>query len=485
MTLDEGFEPAIGLEVHAELLTQSKIFCDCKVAFGESPNSLTCPVCLGLPGALPVLNKTAVELAIRMVLAIGGSVNRQSGFARKNYFYPDLPKGYQISQYDRPLGEGGRIEYETPDGVAQCCGVVRIHLEEDAGKSLHPRHGEPCTRIDFNRCGVPLIEIVGQPDLRTPEQAHAYLLKLKQLLQYLGVCSGDMEKGHLRCDANVSIRPKKWESLGTRTEIKNLNSFRAVRKALEFELQRQIGVIRAGGSVHQSTLFWDEKKLEATPMRSKEEATDYRYFPEPDLPDLLIDEAWLDEIKQSLPELPDARRERMTRQYGIRAYDAAVLSDSRGLADYYEQAMLHFEDGQMAANWIQTELLGQLGRSGEDVASSRLKPEALADLLRMVRSAEISAPAAKSVLAEAVVTGESPREIVRRRNLGQISDPSALTEFVARVVEEWPQAVSQYRAGKTAAIRFLIGKVMGLSKGRANPEIVGKMLRDRLDEGDR
>ena len=365
MALQNGFEPIIGLEVHAQLQTNSTIFCGCKVAYGEIPNSLTCPVCLGLPGALPVLNRQAVECAMRMILAAGGAVNTRSVFSRKNYFYPDLPKGYQIPQYDQPIGEGGEIGYQLPSGAERVCRLARVHLEEDAGKLLHPEHGGACTRVDLNRSGTPLVEIVPEADIRSPEETHSYLATLKQMLQYLEVCSGDMEKGHLRCDANVSVRPVGSTTLGTRTEIKSMNSFKAVQRAIKFEIDRQTGLLESGGELIQATLLWDENRQVTEVMRGKEESHDYRYFPEPDLIDLRVEDEWVEHVRQCLPELPRVKAKRFVSEYSIREYDAAVLTDTRELADYYEEVMKHFDDGQV--------MKGTAGRANPAIVSRLLK----------------------------------------------------------------------------------------------------------------
>jgi aspartyl-tRNA(Asn)/glutamyl-tRNA(Gln) amidotransferase subunit B len=477
----DGYEPVIGLEVHAQLQTESKIFCSCKVEYGAEPNSRTCPVCLGLPGTLPVMNKRAAEFAMRMVLATGGSVSTRSVFARKNYFYPDLPKGYQISQFDRPVGDGGEIRFRLESGDEKVVRLIRIHLEEDAGKLMHPEDGGTYTKVDLNRCGTPLIEIVSQADIRSPEEAYGYLTKLKQIVQYLGVCSGDMEKGHLRCDANVSVRPVGQEKFGTRTELKNMNSFKGVERAVKYEIDRQIRLVKSGGEVVQETLLWNEKKQTAEAMRSKEESHDYRYFPEPDLVNLVITDEWIDETRKNLPELAEAKARRMVAQYGIREYDAQVLTDSRALADYYEEMMHHTKDGVGAANWLQVELLAVLNDSGDDIATTRIRPLMLAELVNKISSGEISGKIAKTVFAEMVKTGQAPSVIIKEQGLVQISDDSAIIPIIEQVIASSPDSVKQYRAGKANVFGFFVGQVMKATKGQANPEMVNRLLKEKLD----
>lgn len=476
----DGYEPVIGLEVHAQLQTDSKIFCGCQVLYGAEPNSLTCPVCLGLPGSLPVLNKKAVEYAMRTILAVGGTVRDQSVFARKNYFYPDLPKGYQISQFDKPIGEGGSISFRLGEEL-RSVGLIRIHLEEDAGKSIHPESGERYSQVDLNRCGTPLIEIVSCPDIRSPGEAYAYLIKLKQILQYLQVCTGDMEKGHLRCDANVSVRRAGSELFGTRTELKNLNSFKYVEKALEFEINRQVALIKSGGEVEQSTLLWNEKTQTAEMMRSKEESHDYRYFPEPDLVTLQIDDGWINRVRAELPELADERAVRFESQYGIRGYDAAVLTDSRPLADYFESVMSEFDDGQAAANWIGTELLAAVKDSGVDIGDYHVRPAHIADLLKRIKSGAISGKMAKEVFAEMMASGATPGDVIRTKGLEQISDSSVLEPIVDALIDANPENVEKYRSGKTNVFGFFVGQVMKETRGQANPQIVNELLKKKLD----
>ena len=477
----DGYEPVIGLEIHAQLQTESKIFCGCKNAYGEPPNTLTCPVCLGLPGALPVLNKQAVEKAIKMILAVGGKVCNRSVFARKNYFYPDLPKGYQISQFDKPIGEGGEIFFSLEDGTKKSCRLTRIHIEEDAGKSLHPEKGEGYTRVDLNRCGTPLIEIVSEPDMRSPEEAYAYFVKVKQILQYTKVSSGDMEKGHLRCDANISVRPVGQEEFGTRTEIKNMNSFKGVERAIKFEIQRQVKLLKSGGSVTQATLLWDESRQLAEAMRSNEESHDYRYFPEPDLVNLVVNDDWIENVRENMPELPDEKSERFVKDYQIRAYDAMVLTDTTSLADYYDEVMQHTKDGRTAANWVQSELLGVLKDSGDDISTFKVRPNMIADIVNKIESKEISGKMAKQVFAEMVESGKSAEAIIKEKGLVQISDEKQLLAIIDNILSANSGNVDKYKSGKTNIFGFFVGQVMKETKGQANPEVVNRLLKQKLD----
>ncbi len=475
------YEAVIGLEVHAQLLTDSKIFCGCSTRFGAEPNSQTCPVCLGMPGVLPVLNERAVEFAIRMGLATNCSIASFSRFARKNYFYPDLPKGYQISQYELPLCSNGYVDIELEDGTEKRIGIIRIHLEEDAGKSIHdPALAGEDTLVDLNRCGVPLIEIVSAPDLRTPQEAYAYLVRLKQLVTYLGICDGNMEEGSLRCDANVSVRPVGSDTFGVKTEVKNMNSFRNVERALTYEINRQIQVLESGGKIVQETLLWDANEGIARPMRSKEEAHDYRYFPEPDLVPLEVSEAWIEKIKADLPELPRARKKRFVEQYKIPVYDAGVLTMTRELADYYEAITQVCSDFKMVSNWVMGEVLRVLNERKIDIADFPISPERLGKLLNLILNKTISINIAKTVFEEMLQSDAEPEAIVEEKGLAQVSDRGLIEEIVDKVIQENPKQVEQYRGGKTKVFGYFVGQVMRATRGKANPAIVNEILKEKL-----
>ncbi len=475
------YESVIGLEVHAQLKTHTKIFCGCATAFGAPPNTHVCPVCLGLPGVLPVLNRNVVAFSIRMALACECQINHESRFARKNYFYPDLPKGYQISQYERPIAEHGRLAIETPEEGGATIGITRIHMEEDAGKLIHDPE-RPLSRVDLNRTGVPLIEIVSEPDLRSPEQAGAYLRKLRSVVRYLEICDGNLEEGSFRCDANVSLRPRGSTSLGTRTEIKNLNSFRNVERALHYEIERQRECLLEGDAVVQETRLWDPDKNRTFSMRGKEEAHDYRYFPDPDLLPVVIDETWIETIRAQLPELPDARKARYMDRLGLTSEDAGRLAAARETGDYFECCLAVFPQAKPVANWVLGELAALLRAAGRPIEESPVAPEALARLLQLVDEGTISGKIAKRVFETMAQTGEAADKIVAAQGLVQMSDSDELARIVDEVLAAAPEEVAAYRNGRTKLMGFFVGQVMKATRGQANPQKVNAILKGKLAE---
>jgi len=480
---DRGWEPVIGLEIHAQLATRSKIFSGAPTAYGAPPNTQACAVDLGLPGVLPVLNREAVRMAVRFGLAIGARVSRRSVFARKNYFYPDLPKGYQISQYELPIVAGGHTEIAFEDGTSKRVGITRAHLEEDAGKSLHEDfHG--MSGIDLNRAGTPLLEIVSEPDLRSAREAVAYMRKIHTLVRYLGICDGNMQEGSFRCDANVSVRKTGEVRLGTRAEVKNLNSFRFVERAITHETERQIALLESGGTVVLETRLYDPDRNETRPMREKEEANDYRYFPDPDLLPLVLSEEFIEALRTDLPELPDAKRQRFIAQYGLPAYDAAVLCASRELADFYEGAVAA-SGGQAkpCANWVMVEVLGALNREGKEIGQCPISPGMLGGLVRRITDGTISGKIAKEVF-EAMWQGEGDADaVIEARGLKQISDEGAIAALIDEVLRDNPTQVAQYRQGKEQVLAFFVGQVMKKSRGKANPQRLNALLREKLGRG--
>ncbi|MGC2422852.1 MAG: Asp-tRNA(Asn)/Glu-tRNA(Gln) amidotransferase subunit GatB [Nitrospirota bacterium] len=472
------YEPVIGLEVHAQLKTASKIFCGCSTKFGQGPNSQTCQVCIGMPGVLPVLNKTAMDYIIKTGLAVHSEIAPYSRFARKNYFYPDLPKGYQISQYELPVCLGGYVDVVVA-GLVKRVGLTRIHLEEDAGKNLHEGI-EGASHVDLNRTGVPLMEIVSEPDIRSAEEAAEYMRKLRAILRYIEVCDGNMEEGSLRCDANVSVRPVGQKEFGTRAELKNMNSFKNVQKAIDYEIKRQVAVIEDGGKVVQESRLWDANQNITISMRSKEEAHDYRYFPEPDLVPVEVSKEWLEAVRATMPELPDAKRERFVSEYGIPDYDAMVLTESRALADYYESAAKLSGEPKVASNWIMGDVLRKLKEDGIEPEQCPLPPERLAGMIKLIGSGTISGKIAKTVFEEIYNSEKSAEEVVSEKGLVQISDEGEISKIIDEVIAANPVNVEQYRAGKVALIGFFVGQVMKKTGGKANPGMVNELLRRKL-----
>jgi aspartyl-tRNA(Asn)/glutamyl-tRNA(Gln) amidotransferase subunit B len=475
------YEVVIGLEVHVQLLTRSKIFCACSTRFGDAPNRNTCPVCLGLPGTLPVLNKRAVELGMAAALALDCTVHEHSRFARKNYFYPDLPKGYQISQYELPLATGGCVAIEVAGGKKRI-GITRLHLEEDAAKNLHEGFKDSATKgyVDYNRCGTPLAEIVSEPDMRAPEEAYAYLSALRQIMLYTGVSDCNMEEGSLRCDANVSVRPKGAKEFGTKVEVKNLNSFRYLVKALEHEVERHIAIVENGGKIIQETRFWNQAEGYTIGMRSKEKAHDYRYFPEPDLLPVHVSPAWREQVRTALPELPAAKRERFVASYAITAYDAGVLTDSSDLAQYFEEAVKAGAPGKAAANWMQTELLRRLHDSGREITASPVSPASLAELIGLVERGKITTAVAKKVFAKMFEDGRGATLIVEAEGLAAQVSSDSLEQIAREVIEKNPDNVAKYKSGNEGVFKFFVGQVMKATRGQANPQAVNDVLHKLL-----
>ena len=473
-----AFETVIGLEFHAQLKTRTKIFCNCSTEFGKSPNANTCPVCTGMPGVLPVLNRQAVTFAIKAALATNCKIARESRFDRKNYFYPDLPKGYQISQYAAPIAEHGHLDIETSAGE-KTIGITRIHMEEDAGKLIHDPHRAK-SKVDLNRTGVPLIEIVSEPDIRSAEEAGAYLRKLHAILKYIDVCDGNMEQGSFRCDANISLRPIGQEEFGTRTELKNLNSFKNVEKAIRFEVERQAYVLEAGDKVIQETRLWDPDRNKTASMRGKEEAHDYRYFPDPDLVPLIVEDDWIQSVEKVMPELPDEKKARFVKDYNLSEYDADVLTASIDMANFFEETIRPLENIKQAANWIMTTLMGMLNAKGLDIGESPVSAQAFSELLTLIEKGSINANAAKSVFEEMAETGKAPAAIVKEKGLEQVSDQSELEGLVDEVIQENPDEAEAYRNGKTKLFSFFMGQIMKKTRGKADPKVVGPLLKSKL-----
>ncbi|MGA3084779.1 MAG: Asp-tRNA(Asn)/Glu-tRNA(Gln) amidotransferase subunit GatB [Thermodesulfobacteriota bacterium] len=473
------WEAVIGLEVHAQLLTESKIFCGCSTRFGAEPNTHTCPVCLGLPGSLPVLNKKVIDYTLRMALATHCSIAPYSLSARKNYFYPDLPKGYQISQFELPLAEKGWIDIEANDRVKRI-GLTRIHIEEDAGKLVHDEV-RPISYVDFNRTGVPLMEIVSEPDLRTPEEAGEYLRRLREILRYLEICDGNMEEGSFRCDANISLRPEGTSGFGTKAELKNMNSFKHVEKALEFEIRRQRAVLEDGGEIDQETRLWDAARGVTLSMRGKEEAHDYRYFPDPDLIPVEISEEWIESVRKTLPELPETKRQRLISQYELPEYDAQILTSSKALANYFEECVRLHPQPKTVSNWIMVELVRELKRAEKEIEQCPVSPQDLAALLDLIQEGVISGRIAKTVFEEMFETGKSPKTIVQEKGLVQVTDTAQIKVVIEEVLQNNPDKIAAYKEGKTKLFGFFVGEVMKKTQGKANPKVVNEILKKKLD----
>ncbi|MCL4536296.1 MAG: Asp-tRNA(Asn)/Glu-tRNA(Gln) amidotransferase subunit GatB [Nitrospirae bacterium] len=473
------YEAVIGLEVHAQMLTDTKMFCGCSTRFGSEPNTQTCPVCIGMPGVLPVMNKKALEFTIKTGLATNCKISPYSRFARKNYFYPDLPKGYQISQYELPICEGGYIEIVL-DGEAKRIGITRIHMEEDAGKNIHEGSG-PYSFVDLNRAGIPLMEIVSEPDIRSPKEAAEYMKKLRTILRYLGVCDGNMEQGSLRCDANVSIRPVGQKEYGTRAEVKNINSFKFVEKAMEYEIKRQIKVVEEGGRVIQETRLWDSNKGITESMRGKEEAHDYRYFPEPDLVPIAADKEWIDEIRSTLPELPDAKRERFISGYGIPEYDADLLTEEKVRAEWFEDAVKAGGKPKIVANWIITNIFKRLKEEDKEINETLLKPKHLVSLLSLIDAGSTSSTMAKTIILDEIFkSGKMPEDIVKEKGLVQISDAGEIEKAIDEILAKSQKEVERYKSGDEKLIGFFVGQIMKATKGKANPQMVNELLKKKL-----
>ncbi len=472
------YEVIIGVEVHAQLRTRSKMFCACGTAFGLAANTQTCPVCLGMPGALPVINRTAVEMAIRTGLALNCTIRSDNRFARKNYFYPDLPKGYQISQYEAPICENGWIEIAAGEAKKRIR-IRRAHLEEDAGKNLHDA-GTHGSRVDFNRAGTPLLEIVSEPDMRSADEVVAYLKALRDILMYLEVCDGNMEEGSFRCEPNLSLRPLGQQALGTKVELKNINSFKFVKDAIDYEIKRQTKVLSEGGMIRQETRLWDIERGETAVMRSKEEAHDYRYFPDPDLVPLKIEPEWIEALRKTVPELPAARMRRFVTEYGLPEYDAGVLTTSKALADYFEACVRLYDRPKTISNWVMGELLRELNNAGTDVTASPVSPERLVSLLKLVDDGTISLKVARDIFPELYASGKEPEQIVKERGLTQVSDEGALLAMIDEIIEKNPAQVAQYRSGKEQVLGFFVGQVMKASGGKANPGKVNELLKRKL-----